>query len=88
MVSIADVQNISLLYAERRRLNEAISEFDRGEKISSLNVGRAMVDTRGMDYPQQMVDAIKASVQQRITAVEDELKSLGVTELPADEPER
>lgn len=91
-MDFADIQKAQGLVNEKQAIQRALQLFDEGGRIVQIGLGRqptsdaapmgmgfVMVPTAYIDYPQQMVDAIKTAFQGRVTAITDELTKLGVT---------
>ena len=91
MVSISDMDKVNTLVNEKNSLQYAIDLLEHDGKITAMQISSnaevgnrsAVVNTAGMTYPQQMVDSIKTSLSQRLTAVTQQLTQLGVTDVEA-----
>lgn len=97
MVSKADIDTANQLIREHRHLGLALGYFDDGGRIVGMTVagpaqrfGRGnlaptiAISTYDIDYPPQMVEAIKTALQARQGAIIDELSALGVTGIEAE----
>ena len=89
MVALNDMRQITELYQEFRTIDQAIGNLDTGGRIIQMSIssgplGRMPVSVSTMDieYPPQMVEAIKTVLRARQSAIRDELATLGVTEVP------
>lgn len=93
MVALVDVSKVNTLYTELRQIEQALTVFGSGGGIVAMTVGKAVqepgvaptlpvsVSTVGIDYPAQMVDAIRDALTARVAAINGELQELGVTDL-------
>lgn len=93
MVDISDLQKAMMLSSEKQTIAMALEQLDRDGIILSMSIGPKpapgqpsfpgmggiQVDTSRMDYPAQMVEAIKGNLHQRQDEIEQELQGLGVT---------
>ena len=92
MVDKAGIENATHLLTEHRRLVQALDHFANGGRIMAMTVaGRSRrfgrgnlmpsisVSTEDIDYPPQMVEAIKTALQARRQRILDELAGMGVT---------
>jgi len=91
----SNLQQVNMLYGEVRAIDMALQGFNNGGRIVQMSVSpgplpeddEAMrgimtgiaVDVSRIDYPPQMVESIRISVQQRLAAINTELQNLGVT---------
>lgn len=90
----ASLDKINILIGELQSVDQAIAVFEGGGRIVSLTVASAMnqeparsvlVQTASMDYPSQMVEAIKGYLSARAGAIRKELEGLGFVD---EEPPR
>lgn len=92
MVDKADLARADELATEFGNLAQALANLQAGGKIVGMVVAFSPtqppeaqitmgISTTYMDYPAPMVDAIKAFIAQRQSAITDELTSIGVTGL-------
>lgn len=93
-MDFADIQKVNILSQEKAAIQEAMSKLDAGGRIVAMTVGPdgdrseatlglrwigTTVPTAYIDYPAQMVDAIKTAFQGRLRTIQEELTKLGVT---------
>lgn len=89
-----DMQKATTLAAEKQIIQRALETFDAGGRIVAVIIGHqpapgepqrppmmmgSPVPTAYIDYPPQMVDAIKAAFNSRLTVITEELSKLGIT---------
>jgi hypothetical protein len=87
MVDLSDVARMNRLMSELEQIGQAIALFNLGARIMNITVGRVMdvvppsvtVDTSYIQYPPQMIDAIKAAFTARENEIRAELTKYGVT---------
>jgi hypothetical protein len=93
MVDVSDLQKVAALNGERDMIGRALTAFDQGGRIIGVTIGNpnpdnnpappweytSQISTEYMQYPQQMVDAIKSFLHQREEQIDSELQGLGVT---------
>jgi hypothetical protein len=91
MVDTTNLSRINQLYMELNAITQARELLDDGGRIISLTVGKqsdseppfwqftSALNTEYMQYPQMMVEAIKAFMVGREQDIESELSDLGVT---------
>lgn len=88
MVDVTDVFAAQRLISDLRQIDGAIETFGANGRIVNLTVVSAegvtpaeewAVNTAGMAYPPAMVAAITQFLDQRRSALEDQLTTLGVT---------
>lgn len=82
MVSRDDLTKINALNGEKDQINRALDSLAKPEAhIDALQIGPDAIEISTVDwtYPPQMVDAIKANLTARQSAIEQELTGLGVT---------
>lgn len=92
MVAFSDLGKAQQLYGEAQNIDGALGNFDAGGAIITMTVSGGTaggqpafprmpiaVDTTGMQYPAAMVDAIKAALTARRSAIDRELQELGVS---------
>lgn len=96
-MNYGDVQRVNQLVNEKQAIQRAIANFDAGGRIVSMSIAQpqnggafpvplaaaATVTTNYIEYPPQMVTAIKAALDGRVKAIEAELNQLGITGIPA-----
>jgi len=88
----ADLTRVNALYEEARSIATAIHNFDNGGRIVAMTVSApepapmppspdmiATVMTGNMQYPPEMVMAIKTALEQRRAEIVAELTQLGLT---------
>ena len=84
------MEKANQLVRERRSIQQAMEAFDSGGRILAITVGQPppegipfptgpMVSTQHIDYPPQMVDAIKEAFTTRQGQISEELAKLGLT---------
>lgn len=89
MVDRGDLGQINSLYVELQSIESALDIFEHGGRINGMEInaeelGRpTYVDTRRLNYPQAMIDAIKSQLQTRRTEIESELADAGITGVSA-----
>ena len=71
------------LLSQAANLQSALAGFEGDQPLTAFMVGRVRVDAADMQYPQQMLDAIKAQLQQQLTTLQQRLTELGVNMEPA-----
>lgn len=96
-----DIQKVNALNNEKQTIQRALEAFAQGGRIVAMSVGQVSteddprppmmmgvaVPTAYIEYPAQMVDAIKQSFHDRLWAIGEELGKLGITGMePAPEP--
>ena len=95
MVSQSDLAKVNRLNEEYQNITRAIENLDGGGRIVTMVISApqpengngfpmgqaAVVPTQYINYPDQMIDAIKHAVDARMHEIRDELASLGVTGL-------
>lgn len=90
-----NIQKAQHLSLEKAAIQEATMIFDQGGSIVSMGLAPKPMDMPGgmsmprmptvnvpteyIEYPPQMVDAIKSAFTARLTAIDNELKQIGVT---------
>ena len=90
-----NIQKAQQLSGEKRAIQAALLVFNQGGTIVEMGLapkpmenpgGMIMprmptvnVPTEYIQYPEQMVEAIKTAFTSRLTAIDNELKQLGVT---------
>lgn len=93
MVAQSDISRATALNQELTNIRTALHSFDREGRIVRMTVVAptvppVLLDTTAMDYPSQMVAAIRAALSARETAINQELAKMGVTlEEPPPWPE-
>lgn len=94
-MNVSDIQKANMLSQEKAAIQTAADYLRRGGRIMVMNVGSpslppedaalitmsVSVPTSYIEYPPQMVTAIQAAFQTRLQAIQDELTTLGVTEM-------
>lgn len=94
-MDVADIQTVTQLSQEKQSIQTALDSLASGGRINAMVVGppaptSAMpfggrpfggvsVPTAYIEYPPQMVEAIKTAFEGRLHVIEDELTKLGVT---------
>lgn len=87
-MEFADIGKVSLLSAEKQMIQHAIQIFVMGGRIVEMIVAHpetpdtAVVQTTYMEYPPQMIDAIRNALVERQKQITDELAELGVSGMP------
>lgn len=81
MVDRNDLGRVQTLYAENGDIGQALANFEAGGGIVRMTIGptEVTIDTTDIEYPPQMVEAIKAVLMQRQHAIVEELEKLGLT---------
>ena len=93
MVDRADISKVNELYSESNQITLALDMFAEGGVISAMTISPPLpkpeeptiirspvaISTVGIEYPPQMVEAIKQELAKRQHEIEDELKQLGVS---------
>jgi hypothetical protein len=83
MVDVANLERARMLSLEITNIEAAIRQLEDGEKILSLVVGpptgAVSIPTGYMQFPPQMVEAIKTYAHGRLDAISEELVKMGVT---------
>lgn len=91
MVDRADLNRITMLYQQRRSIQLALGNLAGGGRIVQIAIdpppsagppemhGPVSISTSSMEYPQQMVEAIRSELQKRLDEIDRELGDLGVT---------
>lgn len=94
MVDRNNLQQVNMLYAEASMIESALQGFDNGGRIVEMSVSPGPlpegadvimrpsgipVSTVHIDYPPQMVDAIRQQLAARHDAIESELRALGLS---------
>jgi hypothetical protein len=97
MMDPANIRRAAELYAEMRQIERAVEVIDANGTIIAVTLESAdlhpdpdspihvtiTVPTEGLQYPPQMVAAIKAQLEERRTAINHELSDIGVTPMLA-----
>lgn len=95
-MDLDDIEKVNELSREKQAIDAAQEMLDRGGRIIAMTVSNApppsgrmapfmsgvAVPTGYIEYPPQMVDAIKTSFAARRQVIEQELAKLGVTGVP------
>lgn len=92
MVDFAQIPTANALMSELQRVSAGLDNLEKGGRIIGMQIAMAdppegsvpsvYVSTEGIDYPPQMIEAIKAALTARRTAVAKELADMGVTGAP------
>lgn len=90
-MELVDLERANALAMQKMVILRALENFDNGGVIISLTISAeppsenwvpermaAIVSTIGMNYPPQMVEAIKGSLESRRDAIAEELEEMGV----------
>jgi hypothetical protein len=93
MVALNDMARVSALYAELRNLEEGDGFLAGGGPITAMIIGNpnrplfppngpggVTVSTVDFTYPSSMLDNVRSQIAARLTAIRNELSSLGVTQ--------
>lgn len=92
MVDRAEIEQAFALQQETNQIHAALAIFDGGGVIIQMMVAvkadqpylpPVNISTAHVIYPPQMVDAIKQALNQRLAAIDDELKGMGVSGVQA-----
>ena len=86
-MDVKDVQKVTQLSGEERAIRRALEVFSAGGKIVSVAIAPAETPTGSIggihvpvhSFPQSAVDAIKKGLEERLGAIADELKKMGIT---------
>lgn len=89
----SNISRINVLYMEGSALQNGLNNLNGGGRIVAMTIGPppssgeqsspprvsdAIIGTIGWDYPQMMVDTIRAQLQTRLAAINSELAGMGV----------
>lgn len=85
-----DLPQATSLYQRAVEIEEALGVIDRAGTITAVTitpkeatgegVGERIVSTIGLQYPPQMIEAIRTQLEERLAAINHELADLGVSE--------
>lgn len=82
MVDITDLPQVNSLMQNYINYRQALDVLDDDGSIASFSLtgrrGFATVSAADIDYPQQMIDAIRDQVRRRVENLERDLADLGV----------
>jgi len=85
MVDRSDLPAVQRINNELIAIEQATENFDHGGRIVNMSIGgpegaiQVVVPTLYMEYPPQMVEAIKSLFYARKDELRQELEALGVT---------
>ena len=81
MVDRADVDRANGLIGDYRQTVRALTNLEEGGRIIAMTIGPSAVTvpTDDLNYPVQMVDAIRQALVQRRDAIQQQLNEIGVT---------
>lgn len=82
-MELANLARATQLYQDLREIQRAVDVIDAGGTILAVTMsgptGPAFIPTVGLTYPPQMMAAIKAQLDARRAAINQELTEMGVT---------
>jgi hypothetical protein len=85
MMDSANIQRAAVLYQEMQQIDLAVKVIDADGTITAVTLTSATlgnvfvaIPTEGLQYPPQMIAAIKAQLEERRSAINYELAELGV----------
>lgn len=84
MVDIADISRVNSLMQRYGNYLQALSAIRDNGRIAAFVVvngdgaSGAQISTEGIDYPAQMIDAIRTQLEYRLTDIVRDLEGLGV----------
>lgn len=90
MVERTDLLRATGLYQQSQEIKRSLDVMDRKGTITAVTItvpspedvrdpDAATVSTIGLQYPPQMIEAIRTQLEARLHAIDDELASLGVS---------
>lgn len=79
MVDVSQLSEASSLLSEGQTIARALEAIDAAQPITMLMIGSVSVPATGLAHPPQMLVAIRAQLDMRLTQIKGRLAELGVS---------